>query len=136
MPNPTRLSTLSCILAGILILYSASLCAVSLHILYTAIHEGSPLNFAAIVVETLTLLFLPLLIAGLWKPRLISILLFAAAAAILSLTLTTPHAAPSTTAGMIGASLLFLGVPMLAAAIFFHLIAGNNPTKHRTQTEN
>lgn len=110
-------------LAGALILYSALLFAVSFHVFYTAIHEGSPLNFASIVVQTLTTLFLPLLILGLWKPRLASALLFAGAAAILALTFTNAHAAASTTAGMVGASLLFLGVPMLGSAILYHRIS-------------
>jgi hypothetical protein len=123
MPNPARWTIPNRFLAGALILYSALLCAVSFHVFYTAIHEGSPLNFASIAVQTLTTLFLPLLILGIWKQRLTSALLFAAAAAILALTLTTTHSAESGTAGLVGASLLFLGVPMLGSAIFFHRIA-------------
>jgi hypothetical protein len=123
MPNPARWSIPNRFLAGALILYSALLCAVSFHVFTTAIQQGSPLNFASIAVQTLTTLFLPLLILGLWKQRLTSALLFAAAAAILALTLTSAHSAASATAGLVGASLLFLGVPMLGSAIFFHLIA-------------
>ena len=123
MPNPARWSIPNRCLAGALILYSALLCAVSFHVFFTAIHQGSPLNFASITVQALTTLFLPLLILGIWKPRLASALFFAAAATILALTLTTAHSAASETAGLVGASLLFLGVPLLGSAIFFHRIA-------------
>jgi predicted neutral ceramidase superfamily lipid hydrolase len=123
MPNPARWSIPNRFLAGALILYSALVCALSLHVFVTAIHDGSPLNFASIAVQTLTTLFLPLLVLGIWKPRLTSALLFAAAAAILALTFTNAHAPASETAGLIGASLLFLGVPMLGSAIFFRLLS-------------
>jgi hypothetical protein len=123
MPNPARWSISNRFIAGTLILYSALVCALSLHVFVTAIHDGSPLNFASITVQTLTTVFLPLLILGIWKPRVSSVVLFAAAAAVLALTFTNAHAAASETAGLIGASLLFLGVPMLGAAIFFHHIA-------------
>jgi hypothetical protein len=131
MPNPARWSIPNRFLAGALILYSALLFALSLHVLYTAIHDGSAFNFASIAVQTLTTLFLPLLILGIWKPRRASALLFAAAAAVLAITFTNAHAAASQTAGLVGASLLFLGVPMLGAAIFFHLISRPTaPAKH------
>jgi hypothetical protein len=123
MPNPARWSLSNRFIVGTLILYSALVCALSLHVFVTAIHDGSPLNFASITVESLTTLFLPLLILGIWKPRISSAALFAAAAAVLALTFTNAHAAASETAGLIGASLLFLGVPMLGAAIFFHRIS-------------
>jgi hypothetical protein len=123
MPNPARWSIPNRFLAGALILYSALVCILSLHVFVTAVHDGSPLNFASITVQVLTTLFLPLLILGIWRPRLTSALLFAAAAAILALTFTNSHAAASETAGLIGASLIFLGVPMLGSAIFFHLIS-------------
>jgi len=123
MPNPARWSVPNRFLAGALILYSALVCALSLHVFVTAIHDASPLNLASIAVQALTILFLPLLVLGIWKSRLASALLFLAAATILALTFTNGHAAPSETAGLIGASLLFLGVPMLGSAIFFHLIS-------------
>jgi hypothetical protein len=131
MPNSARWSIPNRFLAGALILYSALLCAVSLHVFYTAIHQGSPLNAASITVQLLTTLFLPLLILGIWKPRLTSALLFIAAAAILALTLSTTHSSTTGTAGLVGASLLFLGVPMLGSAIFFHRIA--RPTSPKRQ---
>jgi hypothetical protein len=112
MPNPARWSIPNRFLAGALILYSALVCALSLHVFVTAIHDGSPLNFASIAVQTLTTLFLPLLVLGIWKPRLTS-----------ALTFTNAHAPASETAGLIGASLLFLGVPMLGSAIFFRLLS-------------
>ncbi len=130
MPNPARWSLPNRILVGALILYSVTLCAISFHVFFTAIHEGSPLNFASIAVQTLTTLFLPLLILGIWKSRLTSALLFAAAAAILALTFTNAHAAASGTTGLVGASLLFLGVPMLGSAIFFNLISRPTSTAH------
>jgi hypothetical protein len=131
MPNPARWSIPNRFFAGALILYSALLCAVSLHVFYTAVHQGSPLNAASITVQLLTTLFLPLLILGIWKPRLTSALLFIAAAAILALTLSTTHSSTTGTAGLVGASLLFLGVPMLGSAIFFHRIA--RPTSPKRQ---
>jgi hypothetical protein len=109
MPNPARWSIPNRFLLGVLILYSALACVLSLHVFVTAVHDGSPLNFVSIVVQTLTTLFLPLL--------------FAAATAVLALTFTNAHAAASETAGLIGASLLFLGVPMFGSAIFFYLIS-------------
>jgi hypothetical protein len=123
MPNPARWTVPNRFLAAALILYSALVCILSLHVFVTAVHDGSPLNFASITVQVLTTLFLPLLILGIWRPRLTSALLFAAAAAILALTFTNAHAHASETAGLIGASLIFLGVPMLGSAIFFHLIS-------------
>ena len=123
MPNPARWSIPNRFIAGVLILYSALVCVLSLHVFITAVHDGSPLNFATITVQILTTLFLPLLILGIWKPRLTSAVLFVAAAAVLSLTLINAHDAASETAGLIGASLLFLGVPMLGSAIFFHRIS-------------
>jgi len=107
----------------VLILYSVLALALSLHVFFTAVHDGSPFNFTTITVQILTTLFLPLLILGIWKARLTSGLLFAAAAAVLALTFTNAHAAASETAGLIGASLLFLGVPMLVSAMFFYLIS-------------
>lgn len=127
MANSARWTVPNRFVAGALILYSALVCVLSLHVFITAIHDGSPLNFASITVQILTTLFLPLLILGIWKPRLASTLLFAAAAAVLALTFTNTHATASETAGLIGASLLFLGVPMLASAIFFHLISRPTP---------
>lgn len=123
MSNTARWSISNRFLAAALILYSALLLGVSLHVFYTAVHQGSPLNFASIVVQTLTVAFLPLLILGIWKPRLASALLFAAAAAVLALILTTAHAATSGTTGLATASLLFLGVPILGAAIFLTSLA-------------
>ena len=119
MPNPARWSIPNRFVAGVLILYSALVCILSLHVFLTAVPDGSPLNFASITVQILTTLFLPLLVLGIWKARLTSALLFAAAAAVLALTFINAHAAASETAGLVGASLLFLGVPMLASAIFF-----------------
>jgi hypothetical protein len=123
MSNPTRWSIPNRFLLGALILYSALVCALSLHVFFTAIHDGSPLNFASITVQTLTILFLPLLVLGIWKPRFTSAILIAAAAVVLAVTFVNSHAAASESAGLVGASLLFLGVPMLASAIFFHLIS-------------
>jgi len=123
MSNPTRWSIPNRFLLGALILYSALVCALSLHVFFTAIHDGSPLNFASITVQTLTILFLPLLVLGIWKPRFTSAILIAAAAVVLAVTFVNAHAAASESAGLVGASLLFLGVPMLASAIFFHLIS-------------
>jgi predicted neutral ceramidase superfamily lipid hydrolase len=123
MPIPARWSIPTRFLLGVLILYSALVCALSLHVFVTAIHDGSPLNFASIVVQTLTTLFLPLLVLGIWKPHLTSVILIAAAAVVLAVTFTNAHAAANETAGLVGASLLFLGVPMLGSAIFFYVVS-------------
>jgi hypothetical protein len=123
MPNPARWSTPNRLLLGVLILYSALICVLSLHVFYTAIHDGSPLNLVIDTIQTITALFLPLLILGIWKPRLVSAILILAAAAIFAITIVNAHAAASETAGLVGASLLFLGVPMLTSAIFFYLIS-------------
>lgn len=122
MSSPARWSLPNRFLLGVLILYSALVCALSLHVFFTAIHDGSSLNFASIVVQSLTTLFLPLLILGIWKPRLTRVILIASAAVVLAMTFVNAHAATRDSAGLIGASLLFLGVPMLASAIFFHRI--------------
>lgn len=119
MSNPPHWTVPSRLLAGALIVYSALLLGVSLHVFFTAMGQGSPVNAAVILVQSLTALFLPLLIAGIWKPRAASALLFIAAAGTLALTLTHAHQAASATAGMVGASLLLLGVPMLGSAVFF-----------------
>jgi hypothetical protein len=129
MSNPARWSILNRFIAGALILYSALLCAISYHVFFTAVHEGSALNFASIVVQALTTLFLPLLILGIWKPRLTSAIFAAAAAVILAVTFVNAHAAASETAGLVGASLLFLGVPMFGSAIFFYLISRRSASK-------
>lgn len=123
MPNPTRWSIPNRFLAGALILYSALLCAVSLHVFLTAVHEGPRLNAAAITVQALAIVFPLLLLLGLWKPRVISALLFVGGILNLALTLTAGRNTADAVTGLIGASLLFLGVPMLGAAIFFHRIS-------------
>ena len=127
MSNPAHWSIVNRFIFGVLILYSALVCILSLHVFITAMHDGSPLNFASIAVQTLSALFLPLLVLGIWKPQLTIALLLAAAAATLALTFTNAHAPASGTAGLIGASLLFLGVPTLGAAIFFHFISRPAP---------
>ena len=128
MPNPTRWSVPNRFLAGALIVYSALLCAVSLHVFYTAIKQGSPLNAASITIQTLTTLFLPLLILGLFKSRLASAMLFASAAALLALAFTIGHSNTNGVSGLVDASLLFLGIPMLGSAIFFHRISRPTPS--------
>jgi hypothetical protein len=132
MPNVTHWSIPNRLLLGAFLPYSAAVCVLSLHVFYTAIHNGSPFTFATITAQILSMLFLPLLILGIWKPRLASAFLFIAAAAVLALTLTNAHAPASETAGLIGASLLFLGVPMFASAIFLHLLSHPTHAEHLT----
>ena len=119
MPNPARWSIPNRFIAGVLILYSALVCILSLHVFLTAIHDGSPLNFASITVQILTTLFLPLLSSASGRPASPAPCSSPQQPPYLALTFTNAHAAASETAGLIGASLLFLGVPMLGAAIFF-----------------
>jgi hypothetical protein len=105
-----------------LLLYSALLCFVSTKVFVAAVQQHSPLKASDIVIQALMTLFLPMLILGIWKPRLTSGLLFAGAATDLALMLST-YAHPGNMSGMLSASLLFLGFPMLASAILFHLIS-------------
>ncbi len=127
MPNPNRWSIPNRILAAALILYSALLCGISLHVFYTAVHQGSPLTADALCVQALAMAFPLLLLVGLFQPRVTSVLLFAAGVLNLVLTLTAGRNTADAVTGLIGASLLFLGVPMLGAAIFFHRIS--RPTR-------
>jgi hypothetical protein len=127
MPNPARWSLPNRFILSVLILDSALVVFLSGHVFYTAMHDRSPLNFASVTIEIFTALFLPLLLLGIWRQRLSSTLLFTSAAAVLAITLTNAHAAPSETAGLVGASLLFLGAPMLGSAIFFHLLSRPAP---------
>ena len=64
-----------------------------------------------------------LLLLGLFQPRAASALLFVGGIINLALTLTAGRNTADAVTGLIGASLLFLGVPMLGAAIFFHRIS-------------
>ena len=136
MPNLTRWPVSRRILAGALILYSALLGVLSSHVFYTTIHagpdpggfgSGGTLDAPGVIVFTLTLLFPLFLVLALWRPRLASAMLLAGAAVLLALTLAAPHHTGSASAGVVGASLLFLGVPMLGAAILFQR-SGRRPS--------
>ena len=134
MPNPPHWPVPARFLAGALLLYSILLCAVSWHVFSTTLFEGAATGRAAgvwevglfgasgLIVLILTSLFPVLLLLGLWRPRLAGALLLAGAGTLLALTLTASHRAESAAAGVVGASLLFLGVPMLGSAILFQRV--------------
>ena len=134
MPNPPPWPVPARFLAGALILYSVLLCVVSWHVFSTTFFEGVATGRAAgvweigilgapgVIVFILTFLFPALLLLGLWRPRLAGAMLLAGAGVLLALTLTASHHAESASAGVVGASLLFLGVPMLGSAILFQRI--------------
>ena len=105
------------------ILYSALLCFVSTTVFISALRQHATMTPSDIVIQTLMTLFLPVLIFGIRKPRLASGLLFAGAATDLALTLFINAHAAANTSGTLNTSLLFLGFPMLASAIVFHLIS-------------
>jgi hypothetical protein len=105
------------------VLYSALLCFVSLTVFVSALRQHAALTASDIVIQTLMTLFLPVQLLGIRKPRLASGLLFAGAATDLALTLFLNAHARTNTSGALNASLLFLGFPMLASAIVFHLLS-------------
>ena len=69
------------------------------------------------------LLFLPMLLLGLWKIRLAASLLFLAAAANLGLLLSANQSTGDGITAMLAGSLPFLGTPMVASAILFRLLS-------------
>jgi hypothetical protein len=123
MPSPARWSAWNKFYVATFILYSALLCFVSTTVFISALRQHATMTASDIVMQTLMTFFLPVLILGIRKPRLASGLLFAAAATDLALTLFTNAHASTSASGALNASLLFLGFPMLASAITFHLIS-------------
>ncbi len=129
MPSVAKWSTWSKFYIISLLLYSALLCFVSTKVFVSALQQHSPLKASDILIQALMTLFLPTLILGIWKQRLASGLLFAGAATDLALTLFLSVHTASSMSGMLSASLLFLGFPMLASAILFHLGSRNSASK-------
>jgi hypothetical protein len=127
MRNRTKWPIWSKFLVGALLIYSGLLCALGLHIFSAAVWQSWQLKVAGITVQTLTIVFLPLLLLGLWKPRLTSGLLFGGAVINLAMTLSVGHGTPDEMTGIISASLLFLGVPMLGSAILLHCLSRPAP---------
>ena len=128
MPNAVKWSTWNKFYVGAFLLYGGLLWFVSMTVFLAAIKHGARLKPSDIVIQSLMTIFLPILIVGIWKQRLASGLLFAGAATDLALTLFLNTRAGNGMGGVLNASLLFLGFPMLASAIIFHLLS--RPTSH------
>ncbi len=103
---------------GALLLYSGLLCAVSVSVFVAAWRQGSPLKIDDILMQTLMTVFLPILVLGIWKQRIASGLLFVGTGVDIILLLTLGSRTGDGMATMIVGSIAFVGVPMLAAAIF------------------
>jgi hypothetical protein len=123
MPNVAKWSAWNKFYIAAFILYSALLCFVSSTVFVSALRQHAPLTASDLVIQALMTFFLPALLLGIRKPRLASGLLFAGAATDLALTLFMNTHVASNPSGTLNASLLFLGFPMLASAIVFHLIS-------------
>ena len=112
------------------LLYGGLLWFVSTTVFLAAIKHGARLKPSEIIIQTLMTLFLPISIFGIWKPRVASGLLFAATASDLALTLFMDAHGASSTTGIFNASILFLGFPMLATALIFHMLSRTaSPTR-------
>jgi hypothetical protein len=123
MSNVARWSAWNKFYVAAFVLYSALLCFVSSTVFISGLRQHASLTPSDLIIQTLMTLFLPLLLFGIRKPRLASGLLFAGAATDLALTLFMNTHTATTASGALNASLLFLGFPMLASAIVFHLIS-------------
>jgi hypothetical protein len=110
-------------LVGALILYGALLCGVSLTSFIQSLYEHWSIKAEDIVLQSLMTLFLPTVIAGLFRPRLASGLLFAGVAIDLTLLcFLTRSTGEGTTIGIL-TSLIFLACPMLGAALLFRRLS-------------
>ena len=123
MPSTTKWTIWSRFYVGAFLLYGGLLWFVSMSVFLAAIKHGARLKPPDIVIQSLMTLFLPILILGIWKQRLASGLLFAGAATDLALTLFLNAHTGNGMGGLLNASLLFLGFPMLASALIFHLLS-------------
>jgi NADH:ubiquinone oxidoreductase subunit 3 (subunit A) len=114
-------------LVGALILYSALLCGVSLTSFIQSLYEHWSIKAEDIVLQSLMTLFLPAVIVGLSRARLASGLLFVGVAIDLALLCFLSNSTGEGTAIGILSSLVFLGCPMLGAAILFRHLSRQPP---------
>jgi hypothetical protein len=106
------------VLVAALILYSAILCAVSLTTFIQTLRQHWTLKASDIVLQSLMTLFLPALLVGLRSERLASRSLFAGVAIDLALLCFLSRAGTGTAVGIV-TTVIFVGCPMLGAAILF-----------------
>jgi hypothetical protein len=106
-----------------LLLYSLLLCCVSLSVFVQSAMHGWNLKIVDIAMQLLMMFFPPLLLLGLWRPRLASILLITCAVADLMLLLSMSNRTGDGTGTMLIGSILFLGIPMLGAAILLRRLS-------------
>lgn len=130
MRSPMKWTIWNRVYVAAFLLYGGLLWFVSTTVFLASIKQHARLTPSEIILQTLMTIFLPLSILGIWKPRIASGLLFAAAIADLALTLSMHvHGAGSTT-GIFNASLLFLGLPTLATALLYQMLArAASPTR-------
>jgi hypothetical protein len=112
--------------------YSALLSTVSISVFYQAIRQHWGLKLIDILLQSLMLLFLPMLLIGLWKIRLAASLLFLGAATNLGLLLSANRSTGDGITAMLAGSLLFLGTPMVASAILLRLLSPSTPSQNKT----
>jgi hypothetical protein len=110
-------------LVGALMLYSGLLCVVSLSAFVQSLRQHWTLKADDFVLQALMTLFLPALVIGLRKVRLASGLLFAGTAIDVGLLLSVSNRTGDGTVAAIASSVMFLGCPMLGAAILFHFLS-------------
>jgi hypothetical protein len=110
------------VLVAALVLYSAILCAVSLTTFIQTLRQHWTLKASDIVLQSLMTLFLPALLVGLRSERLASRSLFAGVAIDLALLCFLSRAGNGTAVGIV-TTLIFVGCPMLGAAILFRRLS-------------
>ena len=111
-------------LFGGLSLYALLLFSSSGTALFTAVRSGWDLKWDDFFLEALMLLFLPMLVIGLFKTRAAALLLFAGVAADLALLVSLSGSTGDGIAAAILGSALFLGAPMLVSGWFFYRLRG------------
>ncbi len=113
------------------LLYGGLLWFISVTVFLAANKQHARLTLSEIILQTLMTIFLPVSILGIWKPRIASTLLFAAAAADLVLTLSIHLRGANGTTGIFNTSIFFLGFPTLATAFLYQMLA-RTPSPSRT----
>ena len=110
------------VLYGVFVAYGALLCVAAAMAFLDSSRNGYGMKWPDIVMQTLLILFLPLLLIALRSPRAASgaLLLLALAEAIF---ITSRNAAGDSSEIMIIASLVFLGVPVLGATFLLRRMA-------------
>ena len=123
MRSPMKWTIWNRVYVAAFLLYGGLLWFVSTTVFLAAIKQHARLTLSEIVLQSLMTIFLPISILGIWKPWIASVLLLAAAAADLTLVLLMHIHSAGNTTGIFNSSLLFLGVPTLATALLYQLLA-------------